>query len=203
MEMLTSILKHPLFLAIVAGLVTAILAPYIIERTKSKISRHEKIITTQFEVIETLTTLSFEYFIAAKFVVTDFSQGQTNSELLARHLHDYDRIAEQTLKGHLTQAYRARVYFGDPAVYETLQELSERVSYIDRDIIILLSRLEHTPKSDDEVAQSEWQRISNELDNFKLATERILEVLYRRTGEVPEKSVEASKIGTGKELPTR
>ena len=200
---LNSLVSSPIFLALAVAVLTALIAPYLIERTKANISRREKIVATQFEIIESLTVISSRYVTSAKFVVTDFSAAKVIRKDLETHRSNYEVTIEETLRNCQVQAYRARIYFADPKIYGMVMKIYEEIAAVDLAILQMVDQLDRGSMVIDEAMRSEADRVSNLIHNLNLGCERLLEFLFERTGKVPTRVKTDATIGTGKELPTR
>lgn len=176
------VLNKPIVVTIFLAILTAIVAPYLIERTKSNISKQEQIQQMQFEVVENLCRLSFQYYVIAQFVKLDFYMGQPNEELLNKHLEDYDSIAEQTIREYLIEAYRARMYLNDSNLYYRLNEVWLSMLGVDGRIYFFLNQQRNTPSPKDSKSVANWLEVEELLGNFKKDSEKVLEELYIRIG---------------------
>ena len=203
MAELNNLFHNPWFLALSVALLSALIAPYVIERTKANISRREKIVTTQFEIIESLAALSSRYVMSAKFILSDFSSGKLLGKAFETRLLNYEVATEETLRGSQVQAYKARIYFVDATIYEMVMDLHQKIASVDVSVLRLIDRIDGNSMVADKEMRLESARISDEIHNLNLAAERLLEFLFARTGKVPARIDTSSTIGTGKELPTR
>ena len=188
--------NSPVGVTVIAGLATALLGPFLIERTRYNITKHDAVESRQFEVVENLTRIAFKYYIDAEFLMLDFRVGQSNKEILSRHLADYDDVAKDTLSGFLTEAFKVRMYFGDPLIYSQLIDLWEKISRLDVKIIQLLEEQQNTPQPNIPQKRTPWVQLASELASFRSDAEILFNLIYKRIGGSPPTLVPESPDGT-------
>jgi hypothetical protein len=182
-----------LLLAIIAGLLTSLVAPYIIERTREnsvlirqKEEKQDQITKTQFEIIEKLNTLLWNYHFTVGVVKQDFIVGQPDNELLTKHKKDYDTVVDTIFKNLAIEAYRARMYFDDEALYKRLISIITKVSAIDYKIVQLITSQGGRPDNKKPDTDEGWQNLNKLLEEYRAKIEETLNLLYVKVGKQDE-----------------
>ena len=87
-------------ITIVTALLTSLLAPYAIESLKEKQAQRDKeaekqdrIVVTQFEIVEKCNALYWGYRQAADFLISDFANGQPDGPLFTMHLREFNKAS--------------------------------------------------------------------------------------------------------------
>jgi hypothetical protein len=147
-------LESSLATAIITGILTSLIAPSIIERSKSADAQAQLKVTTateerkrQIEVVEKLSGIVWTYRTAANWVVWDRLHGDPISEEAKKHIRDYDDVAARTNREFLTEAFRARMYFDSEAVHNRLIKLFSSLMKIDAQISFLLAEKNRVAKT--------------------------------------------------------
>lgn len=135
---------------------------------------------TQFEIVEKLNVIAWNYYFSAQFITLDLGVKDVNENLLDRHLKAYDSVAEITFRDFPVQSYKARMYFDDPALYEELMNILETMTQTDG-TIYGQARIRN-PKGVN-LAEAANKEIESRLESFRLELEVALDKMYERIGK--------------------
>jgi hypothetical protein len=177
-------------LSILTALLTSFFAPYVLERWKNaeaarqlEMAKQDKIIATQFEIIESFNALLWRYRQAAGFLMFDFVNGQSD-ELLRRHLKEYEDASAETNRECPRQAFRARMYFNSIYANNKLFEACALIfNTVDDHISRLLLMEKNTPHPENIKDRAAWQQISGEINETMLSAGRSLNDVYQVIGQ--------------------
>jgi hypothetical protein len=186
---LLSFLTSPVILAIITALLTSLVAPYIIERTRQSASliqqerdKQEQIRKTQFEIVENLNRILWTYRTSADFLVYDFRNGQPDENLLKKHIDTYMDVAERTNRELAIEAFRARMYFQNKDVYERLIKGFYSIFKTDAQISKQLIDQRYKYVGNNPLIDERWdeikEQVNGEFESFKI----LLDELFREIG---------------------
>lgn len=150
------LLNNATVVAIMVGILTSLLAPYLIDRAKAaeantqqRKEQAERKAKTQTEIVENLSRILFSYRTSANYLAYDYAEGQSDPKLLRKHIDSFDDSSIALNKEFRMEAFRARMYFNDQTVYSKLIDEWSRLVKIDTRISQLLQKQHYqiTPRS--------------------------------------------------------
>lgn len=179
------VVSSPLLLTITAGLLTSLIAPYIIERSKEKAAviqqeneKRDTIRKTQFEIIEKLNTLMWGYRASAEFLIWDFVHDEPDKAMVKKHIEDYDKLTSATNRDYNAEAFRARMYFNDPQVYELLMGMYDKLDNLDNRINNQMISQNKDPGIRNADTDEQWKQIQKQLYQNIDETKVVLNKLF-------------------------
>ncbi len=157
-----------IIITIVTALLTSLFAPYAIESLKERqaqrnkdAEKQERIVATQFEIVEKCNVVYWNYRQAADFLISDFADGQPDGTLFRDHLKKFQEASAEANSQLPIQAFRGRMYFGSEDVYQRLLEIPSRIfSGVDHDISIQIAA-DSIPRPTK--SKSKWEHLHQEL----------------------------------------
>ncbi len=192
-ESLLAFLRSPTMAAIVAGVFTGFLGPYLLEEAKSNSVRqyiqqyqHQAIVDKQLEVLEHANHTLWNYRTAAYFLVFDFINGQPNQTALVAHLVDYEKTARSANTELGASANRAEFYFKDNDVRDQLYTVFTELFEIDTRIYLQLDAQDRSPDNRSAASDKIWADIQTELDRITGEIKQLLTTLSNDIGDVPQ-----------------
>jgi hypothetical protein len=179
-----------IILSIITALLTSLFAPYVLERWKDVEAAHQlekakqdKIIATQFEIVESINALLWRYRQAAGFLMFDFVHGHQSDELLKRHLKEFEDASAEANRECPRQAFRARMYFNSIYVNNKLSETCRNIfDGVDDHISNLLLVEQMTPHPENVSHRDAWLQISGEINEMMLSSGKSLNDVYQLIG---------------------
>lgn len=185
---IVSIVSNPLLITIIAGLLTSLIAPYIIDRFREKSAllqqaaqKQDAITKTQFEIIEKLNSILWSYRASAEFLIWDYLDGHVDNKTLAQHIKDYDSNTRTTNKNLNAEMFRAKMYFDDQTIYEKLKELYKALDKLDDEINKQIN-LQNNPNKTADDYNKKWQEIHELLYEDIEKIETVLSELFAEVG---------------------
>jgi len=185
-----SLVGSPLVITLIAGLLTSLIAPYIIERTRQKSAlvqqasqKQDAITKTQFEIIEKLNTILWNYRSSAEFLIWDYLDGHADPKTVAQHIKDYDTNTRTTNKNLNTEMFRAKMYFDDQKIYDELIELYKALDDLDNEINKQINVQEKIPGRTADDFKQKWEEIHTLLDKDIEKIKAVLSDLFIRVGQ--------------------
>jgi hypothetical protein len=177
-------------ITVVTALLTSLLAPYAIESLKEQQAqrnreseKQDRIIATQFEIIEKCNTAYWNYQQAADFLILDFANDQPDGPLADKHRAAFHEASVEASSQLRIQAFRARMYFGSEGVYRQLMEIPDRIFLggIDSHIEARLHADEvplHLSKSQ----KQQWEDLHKELSEVETFVQADLNSAFLQIG---------------------
>jgi hypothetical protein len=185
--------RSTLIIAFVTALITSIVAPLAVEWFKGRTVQHQlkeekrdRIVKTQFEVVEKLNQILWAYRTSASFLVSDYINGQTDEALFKKHIQEYEEVSANTNKELAIEAFRARMYFQNDDLYKRLMDVYADIFRTDYRIIQQEIKQNYKYDSSEE-ARVAWGRIHDELTNEDFdEIKNVLNELFSEIGKVRE-----------------
>lgn len=167
-EKLLALLDRPSILFLLSLVFATLLAPFVLSRIQQNQQKYDEITKKQFEVVERINRLSQTYNTAVGLLVFDLTDYKTDKAILAKHLRQYDDVAQETKREFAFEVWRARFYFNDPNVHKELNWLTSSIAgdpkrSVDTQIIQQLNSQRYKYDSSDAVKEK-WDNIYNELN---------------------------------------
>jgi hypothetical protein len=157
-------------IAITVGLLTSLIAPSIIQVSREKAAaiqqeneKRDTIRKTQFEIIEKLNNLMWGYRASAEFLIWDFAKVEPDKALVKKHIDDYDQLTRAMNRDYNAEAFRARMYFNEPQVYDLLMVMYHELDMLDGEIIDQMSEQGKDPSNRNVDTDKKWQQIRTQL----------------------------------------
>jgi len=176
-------------ITVVTALLTTLIAPYLLESLKEKQARRDKeaekqdrIVSTQFEIVESSNEIYWRYRQAANFVIFDFQNGQPDGALWESHWSNFQKASETANSQLPIQAFRGRMYFGSNEVYERLLKIPRKIfDGVDRDISLQRNK-DVVPNAEKGKSTDAWQAIQTELTEVNPVVEENLNYVFGQIG---------------------
>jgi hypothetical protein len=189
-------------ITVVIAVLTSLIAPYLLESHKEKqalhdkeAEKHERIVSTQFEIVEACSETYWKYRQAADFVVFDFEFGQPDGPLWERHWSDFQRVAAEANSQLPIQAFRGRMYFGSTEVYQRLLNIPRTIfsaGGVDRDITRQFAK-DRLPNAGNGKSADAWGKIHRKLDDANSVADENLNYAFRQIGVNTNSNVDEFK----------
>ncbi len=182
--------RATVLLSIATALLTSFLAPFLLERWKDadlarqvEKEKQDRIVATQFEIVEKYNEMFWHYRQAAGFLMFDFTHGQSD-ELLKRHRKEFEDISAEANREMPTQAFRARMYFNSIYVNNKLFGIWAGIfNGVDDEISRQLLKDKAIIHLDDRDSQDAWLKISSEINDSMITSETSLNEVYQLIGQ--------------------
>jgi hypothetical protein len=182
--------KMTVFISVATALLTSLLGPFLLEHSKDleamrqrEKESQDRVIATQFEIVEQFNRTFWRYRQAAGFLMFDFVHGQS-AELLQRHLKEFENASAEANREMPTEAFRARMYFKSIYVNNKLFAIwADVFAGVDNDISNRLIRDKSVPHPEDPESQKEWLGISTRINDNMIASENSLNEIFTLIGQ--------------------
>jgi len=187
-----------ILVAFITALITSFVAPLVLEMWKKRVveqqqekERQDKIVKTQFEVVENLNRILWTYRASANFLVSDYKDKQTDNEIFKKHIQTYEEISVYTNKELVIEAFRARMYFQNNDLYEKLMKMFGEL--FDVDYRLFSQQIKQEYKYDPSKENlTEWGEIHHDVVEFFEGIKELLDELFASVcgsnGAPPNKS---------------
>jgi hypothetical protein len=182
--------RNTVFISLVTALLTSLIAPSLLETLRERNAAQERlrekeqrILATQFDIVEKYNSVFWKYRQAAGFLMFDFTHGQADGALLRKHLREFEEASAEANRELPMEAFRARMYFRNEEVYDRLRGTFEKIFYGVDDHIsrqLLVDRSVPHPKLPESI--SNWTQIAGDLDHVKVEAEETLNEVFRKIG---------------------
>ncbi len=142
---------------------------------------------TQFEIVEQINRifLVVSTQVAGFLMLLDFIHGQS-SELLKRHLKEFEDASSEANRELPTQSFRARMYFNSVRVHNQLNGIFDRIfSRVDDHISKQLLSEHFTPHPNNQDSKAQWKQIGTEINIIMLESESDLNSVFEQIGTPP------------------
>ena len=176
-------------ITVLIALLTSLIAPYLIESLKERQAQRDKeaekqdrIVSTQFEIVESCNEIYWRYRQAANFVIFDLENGQPDGALWDRHWSNFQKISEEANSQLPILAFRGRMYFGSAEVYQRLLSIPKKIfAGVDRDIS-LQRNIDVIPDVKKGKSIDAWKAIQRKLGELDSVFEEDLNYVFAQIG---------------------
>lgn len=177
-----------ILVAFITALITSFVAPLVLEMWKKRVveqqqekERQDRIVKTQFEVVENLNRILWTYRASANFLVSDYKDKQTDNEIFKKHIQTYEEISVYTNKELVIEAFRARMYFQNNDLYEKLMKMFGEL--YDVDYRLFSQQIKQEYKYDPSKENlTEWGEIHHDVVEFFEGIKELLDELFANVG---------------------
>lgn len=177
-------------LSIVVALITSLGAPLVVERLKNSEAKEkldkqkqDKIVATQFEIVERCNRTFWRYRQAAGYLMFDFEHSPSE-ELLHRHLKEFEDASAEANRDMPAEAFRARMYFHSIYVSNLLFSVWANIfNGVDNDISNQLLREKSVPHPNDKDSYDAWHAISRKINSSMASSEDAMNEAFELIGQ--------------------
>ncbi len=187
------ILKSPVITTIMAGLLTGLLGPFLLEQSKQNAidedqakRQHQAFVAKQLEVLDHANLVLWNFRASAEFLMFDFIHGQPDQAVLEQHLDDYEKTSRRANADLGATATRAEFYFPQSDSRNELYLIFRKLFSVDTKIYLQLDGQDRQPANRTEESDKAWTDVQKDMEAATEEIRAVLARLSRHVGDLPE-----------------
>ena len=166
----------PLFIALASALLTAFVAPAIIESSKKRILRQETVLQKQFEIINNVNKLVSTFLVNVAALRNAYLL-KRESSVMTSLIDNYEEFTSTLFVDLRIEIYNTKLYFDKRELYILLRDYYYELSSLDSFVVKLFDASNYGPTDEEKILNDWRETIKDNLKEVGVKSEKVLDAL--------------------------